>query len=55
MLDFNWTEKLLILINVAITAVLTGFIGLEREIKDKPAGFRTNMIVGGASALKYYL
>ena len=37
--------------NVAIAAVLTGLIGLEREVKDKPAGFRTNMIVGGSSAL----
>ncbi|WP_127846324.1 MgtC/SapB family protein [Psychroflexus aestuariivivens] len=51
MLDINWNGELLILMNVAIAAVLTGFIGLEREVKDKPAGFRTNMIVGGSSAL----
>ncbi|MBZ9628847.1 MgtC/SapB family protein [Psychroflexus sp. CAK57W] len=49
--DINWTGELLILMNVVIAAVLTGFIGLEREVKDKPAGFRTNMIVGGSSAL----
>lgn len=49
--DFNWSGELLILMNVAIAALLTGFIGLEREVKDKPAGFRTNMIVGGSSAL----
>ncbi|NEV93987.1 MgtC/SapB family protein [Psychroflexus sp. YR1-1] len=49
--DFNWNGELLILMNVTIAAILTGFIGLEREAKDKPAGFRTNMIVGGSSAL----
>lgn len=49
--DINWTSELLIFVNVAIAVVLTGIIGLEREAKDKPAGFRTNMIVGGSSAL----
>lgn len=51
MLNFDWNGELPILMNVAIAAVLTGLIGLEREVKDKPAGFRTNMIVGGSSAL----
>ncbi len=51
MIEFNWNRELLILLNVGIAAVLTGLIGLEREVKDKPAGFRTNMIVGGSSAL----
>jgi putative Mg2+ transporter-C (MgtC) family protein len=45
-LTFDWTEELLILINIAIAVVLTGCIGLN-----KPAGFRTNMIVGASSAL----
>ncbi|MFD0932655.1 MgtC/SapB family protein [Psychroflexus salinarum] len=49
--EFDWTGELLILMNVTIAAVLTGFVGLEREAKDKPAGFRTNMIVGSSSAL----
>lgn len=49
--DFNWNSELLILLNVGIATLLTGLIGLEREAKDKPAGFRTNMIVGGSSAL----
>ncbi len=26
-------------------------IGFEREIKDRPAGFRTHMLVAGAAAL----
>jgi putative Mg2+ transporter-C (MgtC) family protein len=51
MIEFDWNGELVILMNVAIAAVLTGFIGLEREVKNKPAGFRTNMIVGGSSAL----
>jgi len=31
--------------------VLGGLIGIEREVAHKPAGFRTHMIVAGASAL----
>ena len=34
-----------------IATILAGLIGLEREISGKPAGFRTQMLVGGASAL----
>lgn len=37
--------------HVAIASILSGIIGLERERSDKPAGIRTNMIVGGAVAL----
>lgn len=51
MIEFNWNGELLILLNVGIAALLTGLIGLEREVKNKPAGFRTNMIVGASSAL----
>ncbi len=47
----NWESELLIVLNIAIAAILTGLIGLEREIKNKPAGLRTNMIVGSAAAL----
>lgn len=42
-------KELFILLNVAISAVLTSFIGGEREKSDKPAGLRTNMIVGSVS------
>src|SRR3546814_4049644 len=31
--------------------VLGGVIGFEREMKDRPAGFRTHMLVAGAAAL----
>ncbi|MFO7870893.1 MAG: MgtC/SapB family protein [Kiritimatiellia bacterium] len=36
---------------VAIAILLGGFIGLERECADKPAGLRTHMLVAGTSAL----
>lgn len=51
MTEFELTNQLYILMNVAIAAILTGLIGLEREFKNKPAGFRTNMIVGSSAAL----
>ncbi len=44
-------QELGLLLNVVIAAVLCGFIGYEREKGNKPAGIRTNMIVGGAVAL----
>lgn len=48
-MDYNY--QLQILLDVIIAAVLTGFVGFERERGDKPAGLRTNMIVGGGVAL----
>lgn len=45
------SEQLLIFLDIIITCCLTAFIGIEREEADKPAGVRTNMIVGGASCL----
>ena len=44
-------SQLYILLDVLITTVLCAVIGFEREEKSKPAGLRTNMIVGGASCL----
>ena len=44
-------QELEILMKVAIAAILAGLIGLEREKGEKPAGIRTNMLVGGAVAL----
>ncbi len=43
--------ELIILLHVIIASVLAGLVGLEREAVDKPAGIRTNMMVGGAVAL----
>lgn len=36
---------------VALAMLLGGLIGLERELKHKPAGLRTHMLVAGMSAL----
>lgn len=36
---------------VALAMFLGGIIGFERELADKPAGFRTQMLVAGAAAL----
>jgi putative Mg2+ transporter-C (MgtC) family protein len=36
---------------VALSLLLGGIIGLEREWADKPAGLRTHMLVAGAAAL----
>ena len=36
---------------VALAMLMGGVIGFEREVADKPAGFRTHMLVAGASAL----
>lgn len=47
----NYQSQLFILLDVAIAVVLGGFVGLEREAGDKPAGLRTNMIIAGAAAL----
>ncbi len=40
-----------LLLDLLIAIILGGVIGFEREKKDKPAGFRTQMIISGASAL----
>lgn len=50
-MNLNLTEQLFIFLDIIITCVLTLAIGAEREAADKPAGVRTNMIVGGASCL----
>lgn len=44
-------EELIILLHVALASFLSGLIGLEREKVEKPAGLRTNMLVGGSVAL----
>ena len=38
------------LAEVALAMLLGGVIGLERETANKPAGFRTHMLVAGAAA-----
>lgn len=38
-------------LRIFITAILSGIIGLERERRNQPAGFRTHIILGIGSAL----
>lgn len=47
----NWMLQLQIVGEVALAMLLGGVIGFEREMADKPAGFRTQMLVAGAAAL----
>lgn len=42
-------DQLSIMLDIAIAAVLSGAIGSEREKLEKPAGLRTNMIIGSIS------
>jgi putative Mg2+ transporter-C (MgtC) family protein len=49
--DIPITFQLWILLDVVIACILGGILGIEREKKEKPAGFRTNMFIAGASAL----
>jgi putative Mg2+ transporter-C (MgtC) family protein len=43
--------ELLLLPRLLVAAALSGLLGWERERARKPAGFRTHMLVGVASAL----
>lgn len=44
-------EQLWVVGSAAYAMVLGGAIGFERELKNRPAGFRTHMLVAGASSL----
>lgn len=47
----EWNLQAIILGEVALAMALGALIGIERELADKPAGFRTQMLVAGAAAL----
>jgi putative Mg2+ transporter-C (MgtC) family protein len=47
----DYQNQLFILLDVTIASVLASLIGFERESEDKPAGIRTNIIIGGVSCL----
>lgn len=53
MQDFFTTFQLefQVLIKVALAMAMGAAIGFERELKDKPAGLRTHMLVTGAATL----
>lgn len=43
--------QLTVVATTGYAMALGGVIGFEREMKDRPAGFRTHMLVSGAAAL----
>ncbi len=47
----NLWIQVTILGEVALAMMLGGLVGLERQAANKPAGFRTHMLVAGAAAL----
>ncbi|TWT22379.1 MgtC/SapB family protein [Luteimonas marina] len=44
-------QQLDVVASMAMAMLLGGLVGYERELKRRPAGFRTHMLVAGASAL----
>lgn len=44
-------DQFSVIYRVLIAIILSGVVGYEREQMDKPAGLRTNMIIGGAACL----
>lgn len=47
----EWLSELEAVGAAAYAMLLGGVIGYERELKNRPAGFRTHMLVAGAAAL----
>jgi putative Mg2+ transporter-C (MgtC) family protein len=47
----DWGMQLEVVGEVFLALLLGGLIGVERELSGKSAGFRTQMLVAGASAL----
>ena len=47
----GWEAQFEVVAGVAFAMLLGGLIGFERELKNRPAGFRTHMLVAGAAAL----
>lgn len=50
-MEFEVSQQLRMLLDIVIATLLCGIVGYERESMKKPAGLRTNMIVGGAACL----
>ncbi|MGB9429144.1 MAG: MgtC/SapB family protein [Gammaproteobacteria bacterium] len=51
LVDPDWRTQLIIIGQVILAMILGGLIGFERELANKPAGFRTHTLVAGAAAL----
>lgn len=50
-MDVSIGAQLDVVASMAAAMLLGGLVGFERELKQRPAGFRTHMLVAGASAL----
>lgn len=52
-MDMSWFnhDTVTIIIRLIMAGVLSGLIGLEREVKRHPAGFRTHLLVGVGSCM----
>lgn len=52
-MSFAWINHdiITIIIRLVMAGVLSGLIGLEREVKRHPAGFRTHLLVGVGSCM----
>lgn len=50
-MEISLGEQFDVILGMAVAMVLGGMIGFERELKRRPAGFRTHMLVAGAAAL----
>lgn len=50
-MNWEWESQLWVVAAAAFAMVLGGAIGFERELKNRPAGFRTHMLVAGGAAL----
>lgn len=47
----NFSEEMYILGKIVVSVLLGGIVGLEREVADKAAGFRTNMFIAGTATI----
>lgn len=45
----GWEAQVSVVARIAFAMLLGGVIGLEREIKDRPAGFRTHTLLDASS------
>lgn len=50
-MEYGWTELAEPILKILLAIALSGIIGYEREISDKPAGLRTNILIGLGSAV----
>lgn len=47
----QWPMQLSVVLTMAYAMALGGLVGWERELKNRPAGFRTHMLICGTAAM----